>query len=332
MTDETEISTPDVATVESTSESEPTNEVDTSNAELDTEGSAAETETEHAQEGTQEKKLYAGKYKSVEELEKGYGEAQKYVTKAQELQKMYDELVQRNEDEARKAYEARQNDAKKRGFMTADEAEIADKVQVAEFEYYVQNLNKVNPEVSEQARQYLLAYYQTGHTQYLDEAKKLYSPAFIENVAQEKAKLQGQLRAEYNRKMAERTSQEEEKLAEVIKNDFKEFLGDVKENEGKATALKSFCDAGFIKSTEDMQAFSDIYGKIANYERDRAIKEYEAQKAIEETKSKAQIEGSAEVVEGEGAMPSLEKISQMSREEYADAVEKYGLEKIMRAV
>lgn len=332
MADETEISTPDVATVESTSENEPTNEVDTSNAELDTEGNTAETETEHAQEGTREEKLYAGKYKSVEELEKGYGEAQKYVTKAQELQKMYDELVQRNEDEARKAYEARQNEAKKRGFMTADEAEIADKVQAAEFEYYVQNLNKVNPEVSEQARQYLLAYYQTGHAQYLDEAKKLYSPAFIENVAQEKAKLQGQLRAEYNHKMAERTSQEEEKLAEVIKNDFKEFLGDVKENEGKATALKSFCDAGFIKSAEDMQAFSDIYGKIANYERDRAIKEYEAQKAIEETKSKAQIEGSAEVVGGESALPSLEKISQMSREEYADAVEKYGLEKIMRAV
>nr|DAH54505.1 MAG TPA: hypothetical protein [Caudoviricetes sp.] len=332
MADGTEISTPDVATVESTSESEPTNEVDTSNTELDTEGNAAETETEHEQEGTQEEKLYAGKYKSVEELEKGYGEAQKYVTKAQELQKMYDELVQRNEDEVCKAYEARQNEAKKRGFMTADEAEIADKVQAAEFEYYVQNLNKVNPEVCEQARQYLLAYYQTGHAQYLDEAKKLYSPAFIENVAQEKAKLQGQLRAEYNRKMAERTSQEEEKLAEVIKNDFKEFLGDVKENQGKATALKSFCDAGFIKSTEDMQAFSDIYGKIANYERDRAIKEYESQKAIEETKSKAQIEGSTKVLEGEGAIPSLEKISQMSREEYADAVEKYGLEKIMRAV
>ena len=70
MADETEISTPDVATVESTSESEPTNEVDTSNTELDTEGNAAETETEHAQEGTQEEKLYAGKYKSVEELEK----------------------------------------------------------------------------------------------------------------------------------------------------------------------------------------------------------------------------------------------------------------------
>ena len=332
MADETEISTPASTSVENTSESEPTNSVDTSNTELETGVDAAETETENTQEGTQADKLYAGKYKSVEELEKGYGEAQKYVTKAHELQKKYDELIKQKEDEARKAYEARQNEAQKRGFMSADEADIADKVQLAEFEYYVQNLNQVDPEVSEQARQYLLGYYQTGHTQYLDAAKKLYSPAFIENVARAKANLQGQLKAEYNRKLVEKTSIEEEKLADVIKADFKDFLTDINENEGKANALKSFCNAGFIKSKEDMQAFYDIYGRIANFEREKAIKEHEAAKLIEETKSKAQIEGNTDFSEGGDALPTLDEISKMSREEYAKAVEKYGLEKIMRAV
>ena len=82
-------------------------------------------------------------------------------------------------------------------------------------------------------------------------------------------------------------------MANALKADFSEFLADVGANEGKAQALKSFCDAGFIQSKEDMQVFQEIYGKIAKFEREAYLKEIEAQKAIEETKNKAVISGGA---------------------------------------
>ena len=324
MADETGISTPTDTAIESTSANETVeNTTDTSDAELETNGEVAETET--TQENAPEEKLYAGKYKSVEELEKGYGEAQKFVTKANELQKKYDALVQQKEDEARKAYEARQDEAKKRGFMTADDAEIADKVQLAEFEYYAQNLNTVDPDLSDKARRYLLAYYQTGHAQYLDEAKKLYSPAFIENVAQAKNAYYSQLKSELQTKNAQRDMENEQKLADVLKVEYKDFLADIKENEGKALALQGFCGAGFIKSQEDMKTFQDIYTKIAERERAQAIKEYEAQKAIAATKEKAVLEApTTSIVEGGEKLPTLAQISAMSQDEYNRAFKKYG--------
>lgn len=326
MADETTVSTPAESSASETSADERT-DVQTSEVESQADTQAADNNVENVQEGDESasaKKLYAGKYESTEELEKGYLEAQKFVSKASEFEKKYNELLAQKENEFQKAYEARQQEARARGFMSADEAEIADKVQLAEFEYYAQNLNQVAPEVSEQARQYLLAYYQTGHNQYLDEAKKLFNPSFIENVAQAKANYLYQLQAEKKQIAEQKRNTEEKKLADMIKTEFKEFLGDLSENEGKSTALRSFCDAGFINSQEDMQAFCNIYSKIAEHERTQAIKEYEAQKAIEATKEKAAIESTPAQLGGNKASYTVADVANMTQKEFDDYCAKHG--------
>lgn len=324
MADETEFSTPTNDFAEGTSDNEPTNNnVDTSKSEPTTETTVAENETEGA--GTQEgEKLYAGKYKNVEELEKGYSEAQKYVTKASELEKKYNELLQQKEEEARRAYEARQEEAQRRGFMTASDAEIADKVQLAEIEYYAQNLNQLSPDVGEQARQLLSAYVQTGYTQYLDEAKRFFNPAFIENVAQAKNNLRYQLQAEQNRLNQQQKFADEEKLANTLKAEFKDFLADVNDNEGKASALQSFCGGGFINSVEDMHAFQNVYSKIAEYERAQAIKEYEAQKAIKATKEKSSIDSTPPQLGNDKAHYTVADVANMTQKQFDDYCAKHG--------
>lgn len=323
MAEETEISTPAEAAVEDTSVNEPVENTDTSSTEPETDSNAAETETENVGSGEPEKKLYAGKYESIEELEKGYSESQKFINKASEFEKKYYELLQQKEDDARKAYEARQEEARRRGFLSADEAEIADKVQLAELEYYVQNLTQVNPEYSEQARQLLTAYYNTGHIQYLNQAKCLYDPAFIEDVARAKTEYKNQLTAELNQQKNIRQSENDKRLADEIKTGFADFLTDIKENEGKARALKSFCDVGSINSKEDMQIFSNIYSQIASYEREQAIKEYEAKKAIDATKQKALIQDSSTNLDI-NSKPKSSDIYKMTQKQFDAYCKKYG--------
>ena len=333
MTLETEISTPvetsDVDTsadVETTTETQEEIQVeDTSTAETTGEEVTAETETQP------EEKLYAGKYKSVEELEKGYGEVQKFVNKAHEFEKKYNELLKAQQEQAQRTQLERLQQAQQRGFDSVEAQEIADKVQVAELEYYAQNLNQVDPNDYETVRQLLGAYVQTAHKSYLDEAKRYFTSDFVERVVDLKRDLRNRLQGEYNARIEQQRNEAEMQLAEVLKANYSEFLADVATNEGKAQALKSFCDVGSIRSKEDMQVFADIYGKIAKYEREQAIKELEAKKAIEETKQRAQIEASTVSGVAQDSAPTLADIRRMTQKEYNDAVDKWGLEKILTA-
>ena len=333
MTLETEISTPvetsDVDTsadVETTTETQEEIQVeDTSTAETTGEEVTAETETQP------EEKLYAGKYKSVEELEKGYGEVQKFVNKAHEFEKKYNELLKAQQEQAQRTQLERLQQAQQRGFDSVEAQEIADKVQVAELEYYAQNLNQVDPNDYETVRQLLGAYVQTAHKSYLDEAKRYFTSDFVERVVDLKRDLRNRLQGEYNARIEQQRNEAEMQLAEVLKANYSEFLADVATNEGKAQALKSFCDVGSIRSKEDMQVFADIYGKIAKYEREQAIKELEAKKAIEETKQRAQIEASTVSGVAQDSAPTLADIRRMTQKEYNDAVDKWGLERILTA-
>ena len=325
---ETEISTPVETVAEDTSTIVEPETSDTSTVEPEV-TDTAETETK-AEEVTEER-LYAGKYKSIEDLEKGYSEAQKSVAKATEFEKKYNELVQRQQAEIERIAQQKLQQAQQRGFNSIEAQEIADKVQVAEFEYYANNLNQVSPEYYQEVQGLLLNYYNTGHTSYLNEAKRYFTSDFIERVANEKTRYENQLRGEYAMQQRQRTEAQEAQLAEVLKADYAEFLADVQQNEGKAQALKSFCDVGSITSKEDMQVFHDIYNKIAKYERELAIKEYEAAKAIEETKNKAQIDGGINsVIPSDGSL-TYAQIQRMSQTEFDQAVEKYGLEAVINA-
>lgn len=83
MTAETEISTPvETVTEETSTITEPVEETETPVVEPDVTEESAETETEVAEE----QRVYAGKYNSVEELEKGYTELQKLMSKPNEYE------------------------------------------------------------------------------------------------------------------------------------------------------------------------------------------------------------------------------------------------------
>jgi hypothetical protein len=327
---ETEISTPIETAAEDTSTIVEPETTDTSTAEPET-TEIAETETgaEVAEQATE--KLYAGKYKSIEDLEKGYSEAQKSVAKATEFEKKYNELLQKQQAEIERIAQQRLTQAQQRGFNSIEAQEIADKVQVAEFEYYANNLSQVAPEYYQEVQGHLLNYYNTGHKAYLDEAKRYFTSDFIERVANEKSRYESQLRGEYQAQQRARVEAQEAELAEILKANYADFLADVQENEGKAQALKSFCDVGSITSKEDMQVFHDIYNKIAKYERELAIKEYEASKAIEETKQRAVIEGVNNPILERDTAPTYADVQRMTQQEYNDAVAKWGLERILAA-
>jgi hypothetical protein len=92
-----------------------------------------------------------------------------------------------------------------------------------------------------------------------------------------------------------------------------------------------FCNAGFIQSKEDMEAFKGIIDGITDNVKAQAIKEYEAQKAIEATKQAAQIEGNPDsFVFGEN-VPTYAQLAAMSQEDFEKACDKYGMEKIWAA-
>jgi hypothetical protein len=334
MEAETELSTPvETSDVDTSANIEPeTVETDTDTSITEpTDVEAAETETEAGVTDSDVQKLYAGKYKSVEELEKGYEETQKFVYKANEFEKKYNELLERQQKEYEQAQAERLHQAQTRGFNSVEQQEISDKVTLMEFEYYANNLNALHPDVMEQVRSNLLQYYQTGHKGYLDEAKRYYPSDFIEQVALAKSQTESKLRNEYEAKRQYEQDATTQKLAETLKADFAEFLTDIANNEGKAQALKSFCDVGSINSKEDMQIFTEIYGKIAAYEREQAIKELEAQKAIEETKNKAVIDSGATNLPTDGGKLTYEQVKRMSQSEFDSAVDKYGLEAVINA-
>ena len=327
MADETQISTPDEnLELDTSSEVEPV-DTDTSIEEPSQSDESAEIETKE-QEPVEQERLYAGKYKTVEELEKGYGELQPFINKANDFEKKYNDLIKAQEEQAQKHQEELLAVAQKQGFNTLEEQEIAQKVQIAELEYYAQNLNTItDPQMLGEVQQLLGAYIQTGHPQYLNAAKSYFSSDFIERVAQAKFDLTKQMQGEFETKRTQEKEKADIELANLLKTDFSEFLSDVSDNEGKAQALKSFCDAGFIQSKEDMHAFQDIYSKIAKYERALQMKEIEAQKAIDETKNKAVIDaGNSKTVIDSGLKESYTaaEIGRMSQEQYNALCDKYG--------
>lgn len=332
MAEETTISTPVETTAQDTSTNvEPEQTADTSTVEPEAAETTAGTETNADAQKTQEEQLLAGKFKTQDDLIKGYKNAAKFVTKAAELEKELNAIKSQKAEEVLKAQNQRQQQAQMRGFKTAEQAEIADTIRLKEFEYYANNINSIDAENYEQVRQNLLQYYNTGNPNYLAEAKRYYSSDFIENAAREKIRLESYLNKEYLQKAEKQKDEDAQKLAQVFQTDFKEFLGDLNNNQGKNQALKMFCNADFINSKEDMQTFQEIYSNIAKYEREQAVKEYEAQKAIENTKQGAAIEGTANGIPQEGHTPTYEEIAKMSQSEFNAACEKYGLDKIISA-
>ena len=326
MADETEISTP-VETSDVTTSTDTPEVSETAEVEVTDETQTAETETQTEGEPQQEK-LYAGKYKSIDELEKGYAELNKSYTQSKQVQAKYNELLRKQEQqEARMLQKAQQQ-----GFNTVNDQRIAQQVAQAELDEFINGLNYyVEPDNQIQVQQYLNAYRQTGDLRYLNEAKRYYPSDILENIAVAKLQMQNNLKAQYDRETQERAQKADAELAEELRADYGDFIETVKASEPISKALEMFCNAGFIQSKEDMEAFKGIIDGITDNVKAQAIKEYEAQKAIEATKQAAQIEGNPDsFVFGEN-VPTYAQLAAMSQEDFEKACDKYGMEKIWAA-
>ena len=329
MTAETEISTPVETVAEETSTIvEPVEETETPAVEPEATEESAETETEVAEE----QRVYAGKYNSVEELEKGYTELQKLMSKPNEYEQKYNELLAKQAKAEQEAYEAKLREANNYGFKTVEDQEAHQQLQAAELEWYANNLNLVSPENYENARAYLGEYLRTGNLAYFAEAEKLFPIDFVKQAGVRKAELGARLQGEIAHKRQLARDEQDRTLAEAIKRDFAEFLGDTATNAQKANALKAMCDAGAINSVEDMQNFVNLYTSIVDSAKELAIKEYEAAKAIEETKQKAVIDTGAVNAGNGDNPPSYAEIQRMTQEEFNRACEKWGTDKIITAI
>ena len=326
MTAEAEISTPvETVTEETSTITEPV-DTETPVVEPEVTEEAAEVQAEVADEVKEPQTVYAGKYNSIEALEKGYKELESKLGQPNEYETKYKELLEKQQKAEREAQEARIKEANNHGFRTVEDQEAHEKLQATELEWYANYLNLVAPENYENARAYLGEYLRTGQVAYFNEAKKLFPLDFVENVANAKTQLSARLQGEIAQKRQLEREEFDKNLANQIKGQFNEFLADSATNQAKANALKAMCDAGAINSVEDMQNFVNLYTSIVDGAKELAIKEYEAAKAIEETKRKAVIDGGAVAQAGGGLKDSYTsaEIGAMSLEEYNALCDKYG--------
>lgn len=329
MTEQAEISTPADATVtDTTVDTAP--DTDTASTVPDTADTTAETTVEGNDEGT---KLYAGKYKTTDELEKGYLELQKLQSRPNEYEQKYNELIKKQQDAEQKQAQTELQNAKNRGFKSVEEQQIYDTVQSAELEWYANNLAYVSLDNFDSARQCLGDYLRTGQIDYLNEAKKYFPLDVVENIAKSKIELNTKLQQQAFQRQKTKRDEFNKNLAEQIKTNFAEFLADSEENTPKASALKAMCDVGVINSLDDMQNFVNLYSDLAENIKKQAIEEYKASQVIDNTKEKsvidnANIAGSGIPTDG---MPTYQQLVNMSQEEYNKAVEKYGLERLLQA-
>lgn len=331
MTAEAEISTPvETVTEETSTIVEPT-EVETPTVEPDVTEEAAEVQAEVADEAEPQPTVYAGKYNSIEALEKGYKELESKLGQPNEYETKYKELLEKQQKAEREAQEARIKEANNHGFRTVEDQEAHEKLQATELEWYANYLNLVAPENYENARAYLGEYLRTGQVAYFNEAKKLFPLDFVENVANAKTQLSARLQGEIAQKRQLEREQFDKNLANQIKGQFNEFLADSATNQAKANALKAMCDAGAINSVEDMQNFVNLYTSIVDSAKELAIKEYEAAKAIEETKRKAVIDAGVTADSNGDNPPTYAQIQKMTQDEFNKACERWGTDKIINA-
>ena len=331
MTAEAEISTPvETVTEETSTITEPV-DTETPVVEPDVTEEAAEVQAEVADEVKEPQTVYAGKYNSIEALEKGYKELESKLGQPNEYEQKYNELLKAQQEAERKAQEERVRQAQQYGFKTVEDQEAHEKLQATELEWYANYLNLVAPENYENARAYLGEYLRTGQVAYFNEAKKLFPLDFVENVANAKTQLSARLQGEIAQKRQLEREQFDKNLASQIKGQFNEFLADSATNQAKANALKAMCDAGAINSVEDMQNFVNLYTSIVDNAKEIAIKEYEAAKAIEETKRKAVIDAGVTADSNGDNPPTYAQIEKMTQDEFNKACEKWGTDKIINA-
>lgn len=263
-----EISTPENEIVEDNSTialPDDTQEVSEDNTadEPETDESSAEIE-ENTNGLKNEQRLFAGKFKDIDNLEKGYKELES-------------KLGQIRQKESQEKIEL----AKAQGYNSVEEAEIARQINAKELEFYASKLGTINPEYSENARIALLNYANSGNKEYLDLARQFFNGDVIEECALLKTSIKNEIERSFKQQEIAR----KEEFISKLENDNKEFLSDIEINKAKLNAFKALFSSGQIQSQQDMDAFIAIYN---------AIKEEGANSVKSDVQTKSEISSQIE--------------------------------------
>lgn len=157
-------------------------------------------DTELKKENT-EPRLLAGKYKSVDDLEKAYKESEKFVTKAKEYEKQLT-AYREAEEQAR---ERREIEAQRLGFSDADEQNFRFDVKNHEFCRYVQALETtLSGEAYNRALVALTRYQSSGNPRDLEAAQACFNPAVVAEIAKDAALFEQQRAEEYRQSVSTR--------------------------------------------------------------------------------------------------------------------------------
>lgn len=178
--------------METSTPSEVTNETDTSNVDtLDTSVASTEPEVSNNEPENQtneaentdtnpSEQLIFGKYKNIEEAEKGYKEAERSFSRVAELEKQ----LKAYQDAENQAREQKEIEARNAGYADTQEQEVKYDIANHEFKRYCEALERhLSGENYTKAYNALRYYQQTGNKQYLDMAKGYFSPAVISQIA-----------------------------------------------------------------------------------------------------------------------------------------------------
>lgn len=145
---------------------------------------AVKSETTATDNNTEQPKLYAGKYKSVDELEKGYKEAQKFVSRANELEKQ----LKAYRDMEESAREQREITARQQGYADAGEQQLRYDVANHELSRYAEALETtLSGDAYTKAKDALIKYQQTGNVRFLENARGYFAPSVIAEIAKDTA-------------------------------------------------------------------------------------------------------------------------------------------------
>lgn len=277
-----EISTP-VETIETDTSAE---QVETTSTEPETVEETAEikegTDTEKEPEKVDEPKLYAGKYKSVDELEKGYQEAQKYVGKVAELEKRIKELTPKE-----------QSIVDEKGQIDKNfEAKYKFDIDNQEFLAYKQLSEGLDIETRQDVENLLRDAKQLyfadrrAYNAKMAEVKQYFNTEIIEEIAQRKLTAQNDMRARFKQAQDKQRFERGVELCKRVEAEEELFniLNDKSENY-IPEVFNIFRDTFDTYGSVDLDVFKTTINKV----KELGVKEYLAKQELEKAKEVATV-------------------------------------------
>lgn len=195
--------------------------------------------------------LLAGKFKTVEELAKGYKEAEKFVSKSAE----YEKQLQAYKAQEEQAKLTREMQARQEGFETPEEQQISRDVANHEFALFVNALEAgYAGEGYEDALAALQKYQTTGNPSDLVMAKRLFDPQALELIAENRKAFKDQKLDEYHQNQSQQTFLSAKEKLETFAKETGDWLDSEIRQEAVGMAFNAFggnADFGQIKTLID---------------------------------------------------------------------------------